>query len=276
MKRVTTTLCTAAALACSVALSAQTTQSDQGRQTQPRGGSQTATSPQTSPQARGTSTVSYVGCVAVSGPNAWTLTISEMPGMAGTTGATAGTMTGTTQSSGNARDRAGAEVSGSARVGDTQVGVSGQGQVNRGGQATGTTGGTATGTATTGTTASVGQRVQLIGSGRTNLSQHVGHKVEVTGTMVPQGAAQGRTTGQPAAEMRLNVDNVRMISATCESGTSSPQTQPRNQGSGSTTQPGSTPGTAGTSGTTESGTSPSSGSEPGTSTYPEQRPQRQQ
>jgi hypothetical protein len=44
--------------------------------------------------------------------------------------------------------------------------------------------------------------------------------------MVPQGAAQGRTTGQPAAEMRLNVSNVRMISAMCDRTTSTPHTRP--------------------------------------------------
>jgi hypothetical protein len=247
MKRVTTTLCTAAALACTVTLGAQSTQSGQRDQTpQPRGGAQTA-SPQTAPQARGTSTVSYIGCVAASGPNAWALTISEMPGTAGTASGSAGTTTGATQNRGNTQD-------------STRAEGSGQAQANRGSQTTGTTGGATAGatagTTSAGTTASVGQRVQLIGSGRTNLSQHVGQKVEVTGTMVPQGAAQGRTTGQAAAAMQLNVDTVRMISATCDAGTSSPQTQPRNQGSGSTTQPGSTPGAGGTSGTTESGTTP--------------------
>jgi hypothetical protein len=194
--------------------------------------------------------VSYIGCVTPAGPNQWALTISEIPSATATTGATAGT-----------QNRTGAET-GNARVGDSQV--SGQAQVNRGSQPTGTTGGM---------TATVGQQVQLIGSGRTNLSAHSGHKVEVTGTLAPQGAAQGRTTGQPAAEMRLNVNNVRMISATCDAGTSSPQPPPRNQGSGSTTPPG-TPGAAGTSGTTEP--SPATGSEPTTTSQPENPPQRQQ
>jgi hypothetical protein len=162
-------------------------------------------------QARDTTTtVSYIGCVESTGPNAYALTVSELPAA-----------------------RPDATISGNARVGDTQVGVSGQARV-------GTTG-----------TATVGQRLQLIGSGRTNVATHAGHKVEVTGTMVPQGAAQGRPTGQAAAEMRLNVTNVRMISAMCDAATTStPQTRPRSQAPDSTTQPGATPGAAGTTGTT--------------------------
>lgn len=72
----------------------------------------------------------------------------------------------------------------------------------------------------------VSQRVQLMGSARSNLGTHVGHKVEVTGTMVPQGATRGRAR-QPVAEMRLNVSNLRMISAMCDPSASRPQTQPR-------------------------------------------------
>jgi hypothetical protein len=153
----------AAVMAWTVALAAQTPQT-----TQPR----TSTQP-TTPLARDTTaSVSYIGCVESAGPNAFALTVSELP--------------------------------------DTTAPAA---------RPTGTTG-----------PATVGQRVQLIGSARNNISTHVGHKVEVTGTMVPQGAAQGRTTGQPAAEMRLNVTNVRMISAMCDPvATSTPQPRPRSQ-----------------------------------------------
>jgi hypothetical protein len=155
--------------------------------------------------------------VESTGPNAFALTISELPKATSTAGAN--TTTGTTTG------RPDATISGNARVGDTQVGVSGQAEVNQG--RTGTTGSTAGATANTTTSmAAVGQRLQLIGSARSNLGSHVGHKVEVTGTMVPQGAAQGRTTGQPPAEMRLNVSNVRTISAMCDRTTSTPQTRP--------------------------------------------------
>ena len=67
-------------------------------------------------------------------------------------------------------------------------------------QATGTSG------------AMVGHKMELIGG--TNMASHVGHKVEVTGMIVPQGSATGRP-GQSASDMRVNVSNVRMIETTC-------------------------------------------------------------
>jgi hypothetical protein len=93
----------------------------------------------------------------------------------------------------------------------------------RGTQAIGTTG------------VMVGQRVQLIGAN--NLAAHRGHKVEITGMIVPQGTATGRG-GQAAADMRLNVTNLRHINTMCApapttqgtSGTTSrPMPAPQNQ-----------------------------------------------
>lgn len=59
----------------------------------------------------------------------------------------------------------------------------------------------------------VGQRVHLIGRTQTDLGPHSGHKIEVTGTMVPHGSTRG--AAEPAAGMRLNVSNIRHISNTC-------------------------------------------------------------
>jgi hypothetical protein len=58
----------------------------------------------------------------------------------------------------------------------------------------------------------VGQRVQLIGGD--NLAPHAGHKVQITGMMVPQGTPPPVRGGQPA-EMRLDVSNVTMLATTC-------------------------------------------------------------
>jgi hypothetical protein len=51
------------------------------------------------------------------------------------------------------------------------------------------------------------------------VSPHVGHKVEITGTVEEQpGTAQGTTgttTATTANEPKLKVDSVKMISSTC-------------------------------------------------------------
>lgn len=122
---------------------------------------------------------------------------------------------------------------------------------NRGGDTTGTTGGgtTAGGTTTTGgTTAGGGQAGQMPTSlnlttteSSVDLKAHVGHKIEVTGTMAgggrrggdtTSGTTGGTTTGgtattgggagqtttgnQPRAGARtMNVTSVRMISDSC-------------------------------------------------------------
>lgn len=121
---------------------------------------------------------------------------------------------------------------------------------NRSGETTGTTagGGTTTGggtTATTGgTTAGGGQRGQMPTSLMLNpeasvdLKAHVGHKIEVTGTMAGGGRSGGDTTGATAggtttgggttagttgeagqearpAPRTMNVTSVRMISESC-------------------------------------------------------------
>jgi hypothetical protein len=61
--------------------------------------------------------------------------------------------------------------------------------------------------------------------GGTNLKAHVGHKVEVTGTMAKMDAGAMAKTGTMAKDkmpsdqdmqsMKLNVASVKMVSATC-------------------------------------------------------------
>jgi hypothetical protein len=85
----------------------------------------------------------------------------------------------------------------------------GKGPRPESGQPTGTTG-----------MAAAGQRLELVVGGRADIRAHVGHKVEITGMMVPQGVARGRETGQPAALMRFNVRGIKHLADTCTAGTS--------------------------------------------------------
>ena len=117
----------------------------------------------------------------------------------------------------------------------------------------------ASGTTAAGTTgtAMVGHRMELIGG--TNMAAHVGHKVEITGMVVPQGTATGRTGQTPAADMRVDVSNLRMIDAKCEATTGARGTA-------------GTSGTSGTSGTTTSEPAPGNQNpQPDPQGTPEQR-----
>ena len=169
------------------------------------------------------------------------LAAQQTTGTAGTTGTTADQ---------SGQTRAPRTVTGCLRAGDTagtymltdiQMGNR-SGDTTAGGSTT--TGGT---TATTGTTAE-GQRGQMPTSVMLNpesgvdLKAHVGHKIEVTGTMAGGGRRGGDTTtgttgggttttgggttagggsgqettgGQAHATRTLNVTSVRMISETC-------------------------------------------------------------
>lgn len=92
-----------------------------------------------------------------------------------------------------AANRPAAEAAGEARPGDQTVG-------------------------TTGATL-VGQRVQLSATDEAILKTHVGHKVEIRGTLAPPAAAtatgSARTTASPTPMMRFSVSNVRMLESTC-------------------------------------------------------------
>jgi hypothetical protein len=76
--------------------------------------------------------------------------------------------------------------------------------------------------------------MELIGG--TDLAAHLGHKVEITGMVVPQGNVSGRTTQTAAADMRVNVSNVRMIDAKCSAA-------PATSGTAGTSEPMPAPGT---------------------------------
>ena len=52
-------------------------------------------------------------------------------------------------------------------------------------------------------------------AGGTNLKAHVGHKVEVTGSIAKPDAAAAKPAGADAPRGTLNVSNVKMVSSTC-------------------------------------------------------------
>lgn len=147
------------------------------------------------PPTAAAQTVTLIGCVEPgASANAFLLNVTEQSGAA------------TSTATGRQPDAA---ISGQARVGDREIAITGEAQVNRADPpVTGTAGANF-----------VGQRVQLIGDARANLKAHVGHQVEISGTLAPQ-------SGRAAAETRLTVRNVRMIAATCAA-TTTPSTQAR-------------------------------------------------
>jgi hypothetical protein len=175
----------ATVFSCAVAVTAQTQQTGQAQQTQTQ--RQETTTP-SQPQGRATTSM-FIGCVEKgSTPNAFVLSVVEVPKTATAAGPA----------------------------------PAGSGQANA--QATGTTG-----------TVMVGHKVDLVGG--TNIASHLGHKVEISGMLVPQGSPAGRAGQTPAANSRVNVTNVRMIDATCTpapatrgtAGTSEPAAAPETQ-----------------------------------------------
>jgi hypothetical protein len=59
----------------------------------------------------------------------------------------------------------------------------------------------------------LGATYNLVGG--TNLKPHVGHKVEVTGTLAKADAAAKPSPGGAMPAGSLNVNNVKMVSSTC-------------------------------------------------------------
>jgi hypothetical protein len=160
--------------------------------------------------------------------------------MACAVGLAAQQTTGTTGSEGQSGQSRSRTVTGCLRAGDTagtytltdiQMGAR-SGDTTAGGGSATTGGGT---TGTTGGTMAEGQRGQMPTSVTLNpesgvdLKAHVGHKVEVTGTMAPGGRSGGDPTtgttgggtgqettgGQAHATRTLNVTSVRMVSESC-------------------------------------------------------------
>ena len=56
---------------------------------------------------------------------------------------------------------------------------------------------------------------RLVGGGKVNLKEHVGHKVEVKGKVLAKGAADPATSQAPD-EQKLNVTALKHIAETCE------------------------------------------------------------
>ena|SRR5215831_10624712 len=71
------------------------------------------------------------------------------------------------------------------------------------------------------TKAEAGLSYRLDDAAESKVSPHVGHKVEITGTLENQGrpaaGANGTTPAPAAPASELKVDSVKMISATCAS-----------------------------------------------------------
>jgi hypothetical protein len=85
---------------------------------------------------------------------------------------------------------------------------------------TSTTSGSTVGT--TGTTGSAAHGTSYVLEGRdTELKSHVGHRIEVTGTIEPKSRMDPATTATPGAaaahpsDDRLNVTSIKMVAAEC-------------------------------------------------------------
>jgi hypothetical protein len=72
-------------------------------------------------------------------------------------------------------------------------------------------------TATTGTSANAASSSYRLDADVSTLNPHVGHKVEVIGTLEPPAAPSASNTDatSPANAPRLKVDHVKMVSETC-------------------------------------------------------------
>ena len=81
--------------------------------------------------------------------------------------------------------------------------------------------GSATGTSGTAAPAAAGSSLKLVGAGASQLTEHIGKTVEVTGTLDKSPSAAAPPAGEPAAakkdEPTLNVRTAKMVSSSCES-----------------------------------------------------------
>jgi hypothetical protein len=80
----------------------------------------------------------------------------------------------------------------------------------------------ATGTSGTAAPAMAGSSLKLVGSGASQLTEHIGKTVEVTGTIADKSpSAAAPPAGEPAKpakdEPTLNVRTAKMVSSSCES-----------------------------------------------------------
>jgi hypothetical protein len=86
-----------------------------------------------------------------------------------------------------------------------------------------TRGETASTSEATGTSGSSAAKTYPLDATDTQLAAHVGHKVEITGTLEDASSTRGTMSSEPAgttgsakaAAPRLKVESVKMVSATC-------------------------------------------------------------
>lgn len=64
-------------------------------------------------------------------------------------------------------------------------------------------------------TAAKGPKTIGIVSSKANLAPHVGHKIDITGTAVPNKEAESAKPKPPTADHYMNLTAIRMVSATC-------------------------------------------------------------
>src|SRR5262245_6853842 len=64
-------------------------------------------------------------------------------------------------------------------------------------------------------TAEKGPKTIGIVASKDNLTPHVGHKVEITGTAVPNAEAEAMKPAPPKADHYMRLSAVKMVSATC-------------------------------------------------------------
>ena len=81
--------------------------------------------------------------------------------------------------------------------------------------------GSATGTSGTAAPAAAGSSLKLVGAGASQLTEHIGKTVEVTGTIEKSQSAAAPPAGEPAKpakdEPTLSVRTAKMVSSSCES-----------------------------------------------------------
>jgi len=64
-------------------------------------------------------------------------------------------------------------------------------------------------------TAEKGPKVIGIVSSKATLAPHVGHKIDIIGTGVPNAEAEKMTPAPPKADHYMNLSAIKMVSATC-------------------------------------------------------------
>jgi hypothetical protein len=75
--------------------------------------------------------------------------------------------------------------------------------------------GTTDGTYIVKSTAEKGPKTVGIVSSSANLAPHVGHKIDITGSAVPNAEAESMKPAPPKADHYMKLSTIKMVSATC-------------------------------------------------------------